>query len=95
MRCHFCGGTVPTAEKLFRSSLCPKCGKEVRICLHCTFYQPGAHWDCRETIPEPVTDKERANFCDYFRPKEDGPEKGKASTGEQDAKNKFNKLFGN
>lgn len=25
------------------------------------------HWDCRETVPEQVIDKERANFCDYFR----------------------------
>ena len=24
---------------------------------------------CREPIADPVTDKERANFCDYFKPR--------------------------
>jgi hypothetical protein len=24
---------------------------------------------CRETVAEEVKDKERANFCDYFKPK--------------------------
>jgi hypothetical protein len=26
---------------------------------------------CREPIAEEVKDKERANFCDYFKPRED------------------------
>ncbi|MEW5815455.1 MAG: hypothetical protein AB1798_08705 [Spirochaetota bacterium] len=38
----------------------------MKICLNCKFYEPGAYWDCRETIQEPVWDKERANFCEYF-----------------------------
>ncbi len=28
---------------------------------------PEAHYGCRESIDEPVWDKEKANFCDYFR----------------------------
>jgi hypothetical protein len=30
------------------------------------FYDPGAHYDCHETVDEPVRDKERANFCGSF-----------------------------
>jgi len=30
-------------------------------------YSPGSHWDCRESVGDQVTDKERANFCDWFR----------------------------
>lgn len=41
--------------------------RPLRCCKNCEFYAPGAHWDCRETVPEQVMDKERANFCDYFR----------------------------
>ena len=41
--------------------------RPLRCCKNCEFYAPGAHWDCRETVPEQVVDKERGNFCDYFR----------------------------
>ena len=33
------------------------------------FYSPGSHYDCRETVDDPVSDKERSNFCDSFRVK--------------------------
>jgi hypothetical protein len=32
----------------------------------CRFYRPGAHYDCAETVEYPVTDKGRANFCEWF-----------------------------
>ena len=62
--CYFCG--EKTEGPVYRNSLCPSCGRDLKICLNCKFYDPGAHWDCRETISEPVRDKDRANFCDYF-----------------------------
>jgi hypothetical protein len=46
--------------------LCTSCGKDLRVCKNCRFYLPGASNDCRETSAEPVKDKERANFCDWF-----------------------------
>lgn len=64
-RCYHCGAEIE--QRVYRSSLCPVCGKELKTCINCEFYSPGSHWDCRETIPEPVRDKERANFCDYFK----------------------------
>ncbi|GAB4369143.1 MAG: hypothetical protein Kow009_05820 [Spirochaetales bacterium] len=99
MNCHFCGTRIEDNTPIYRSSLCPTCGKELRICLNCRFYSPGSHWDCRETIQEPVFDKERANFCDYFKPasadkpsKTHDPQdqrKGKDSNGRE----RFNSLF--
>ncbi len=62
------------------------------MCLNCEFYAPGRQYDCRETIPEEVRDKDRANFCDYFRLKKNtkqGPEKDK----QDKAKDQFNALF--
>ena len=49
-----------------RSDVCPSCGADVRSCKNCRFYEPGAHYDCRENIDELVKDKERANFCGWF-----------------------------
>lgn len=66
--CHRCGYVFPDHFHINRTAECPECSAPVRVCKNCTFYEPGAHWDCRETIPEPVRDKERSNFCDYFRP---------------------------
>jgi hypothetical protein len=42
------------------------CGADTRACKNCSFYSPGAHYDCRETVDEAVRDKERANFCGNF-----------------------------
>lgn len=64
-QCYFCGATI-TEKKIYRTSLCLKCGHELKICYHCLFYSPGSPYDCRESIEEPVQDKARANFCDYF-----------------------------
>ena len=63
--CYFCG--TPIEPPVYRRSVCAHCGKELKICLNCEFYSPGSHWDCHETIPEPVRDKDKANFCDYFK----------------------------
>jgi len=65
--CHFCGAPLDQTVKVYRASTCPSCSKELKICLNCRFYSPGAHWECLESIPEPVADKERSNFCDYFQ----------------------------
>jgi hypothetical protein len=95
MKCHFCGTEVQE-EKIFRSSLCGSCGRELKICLNCKFYTPGAHWDCRETIAEAVGDKERANFCDYFSPADFGSAKTDPSSQKEarNARTQFDKLFG-
>jgi hypothetical protein len=45
---------------------CQNCGKDLRACKNCKFFLPGSRGDCHETSAEPVADKERANFCDWF-----------------------------
>ena len=54
-------------EKPARGDECPLCHADLHVCRACEFYESGAHNDCRESSAERVTDKERANFCDYFR----------------------------
>ena len=93
-------------EKPVRGDECPFCHADLHVCLACDFYESGAHNDCRESSAEFVNDKERGNFCDYFRvthrfavpePVEgqgphsaQGPQDDKASA----ARNAFNALFG-
>ena len=34
----------------------------------CEFFDPGVRRGCKEPVAEEVSDRERANFCGYFRP---------------------------
>lgn len=63
--CRKCGEKI-TEMDITRSSVCGTCGADLHSCVNCRFYSPGSHYDCRETVDEPVRDKERANFCGYF-----------------------------
>jgi len=65
--CSFCNADLTKIEQVYRSSKCPSCGNDLKICRNCKFYDPSAHWECRETITERVGDKDSANFCDFFR----------------------------
>ena len=54
--------------KIYRDDTCGQCGKSLRSCRNCLYYAPGRKYDCKEHIAEQVTDKESANYCDYFSP---------------------------
>ena len=56
---------------LRRLEECRKCGAELHVCKMCEWYSTAVAKHCRETIAEEVKDKERANFCDYFKPRPD------------------------
>ena len=85
-------------EKPARGDECPLCHADLHTCKACEFYESGSHNDCRETSAEFVSDKERGNFCDYFRPQKDSLIKSGNDTGGKSkadaAKDAFNALFG-
>ena len=85
-------------EKIARSDECPLCHADLHVCKMCDFYESGAHNDCRESSADMVTDKERSNFCDYFRPsKELVAGQGQGDAGKDKAaaaRDAFNALFG-
>ena len=92
MRCHACGTAVQVKEKIFRSDTCPSCGRPLRCCKNCLFFEPTANNQCRESQAEWVGDKQAANFCDYFRPRENGGGSASGSSSEQ-ARKKLEDLF--
>ncbi|MBN1413128.1 MAG: hypothetical protein JW969_19975 [Spirochaetales bacterium] len=90
--CYFCKTKLDDKLEIFRTTECPSCGKPLKICKACVFYSAGAHWDCHETIDEPVRDKEASNFCSYFKYSDKLDET--PAGGKNDAsKDAFNKLF--
>ena len=65
--CWACGEKLSSSQYQ-REGECPSCRKQTHVCRNCRFYEPGRPNDCQEPIAEPVRDKDRANFCDYFEP---------------------------
>ena len=65
-RCSFCEKEIEVDGTVIRSDTCPNCGRDLRCCVQCKFYDPGSYNECKEVSAERVVDKERANFCDYF-----------------------------
>ena len=68
MTCYRCGHEIEADHKIGREELCANCSAYVHCCLNCRFYDPLAHWQCKETEIEWVEDKTFGNFCDYFKP---------------------------
>jgi hypothetical protein len=50
-----------------RRDTCPSCMADLRNCKMCQFYDQKAYNECRESSADRVQDKEKANFCDYFK----------------------------
>ena len=93
--CWKCGETVDVSQKIYRTSECPVCGADMHCCRNCRFYTPGRQYDCRENIDEPVSDKERANFCDSFSVRADFENTGSSGGNEAgEARKAFDSLFG-
>lgn len=95
--CWKCKINTVDVNSISRSTECPVCHSDLHCCKNCSFYEVGSHYDCHETIDELVKDKEKANFCDFFKAKVYGSSSANsnsASDKAQDARDAFSKLFG-
>jgi len=64
--CWYCGSPITDPEPIGRSLRCQDCGKDLRACKNCRFFLSGTQGDCREANAQPQSEKDRANFCDWF-----------------------------
>ena len=70
---------------------CASCGVDLHACRQCLHHDPGAYNECREPNSERVSDRERANRCDWFAPNEAGA--GEASSARQTSLDALEDLF--
>lgn len=90
--CSKCKKELDITGTVGRRGTCPYCGADLRVCLNCRFYDPGAYNQCHEPQAERVVDKDRSNFCEYFVFKDTSV--GDAAQGRtSDAKSKLDSLF--
>jgi ribosomal protein L40E len=67
--CFRCGATLRSLPlPLSRQDQCPFCSVYLHVCMMCESFDPNVSNQCREDDAEPVHEKERANFCEWFRP---------------------------
>ncbi len=94
--CYKCSKKLTFSPPIARSEVCPHCGSDVRCCKNCNHFSVGSQYDCKEHVQELISDKERANFCDWFSLNATGSITNKDTfyTQVETAKNQFNSLFG-
>lgn len=94
LNCWKCGaGLDGLPVPLGRRDECPACGADLHVCRMCEFYDTSVAKSCREPIAEEVTDKERCNFCDYFRARPSAHDSAAAAAGDA-ARAELEALFG-
>ena len=64
--CHSCGATGVPADPVPRDATCTLCGADLRCCCNCRHWDVRCNNECKETEAEPVPDKARRNFCEWF-----------------------------
>jgi len=94
LQCWKCGSKL--GDILFpfsRYEECSVCKADQHVCLLCKEYDPNISDGCREDRADFVLDKEKANFCDYFKPKANAYRKKDDQQARQ-ARAKLAELFG-
>ncbi len=68
--CYRCGASLAALTlPLSRRDMCPSCSAHVHVCRLCINYDPQVIGQCLEDDAEEVLEKERVNFCDWFKPR--------------------------
>jgi hypothetical protein len=68
--CYACGKKLIIKEFIDRESICRYCQSYIHCCYNCKFYNLGVPDQCSESQADFVSDKSKANFCEYFALKE-------------------------
>ena len=88
--CWHCNNELVFEVKMGHRDNCPHCASDLHCCKNCQLYDPGAHNSCREPTSDYVPDKEKFNFCGWFKFIV-GPREGAGKVDE--AKAKLDALF--
>ena len=67
IRCVRCG--VEVATPYGYDNRCSKCGVETHTCGQCTYFDPGARFQCMQPVPERIAVKDAKNNCTLWEPR--------------------------
>ncbi len=68
-KCYKCNDILilEVGKDISRYENCTKCNASIRCCKMCQFYDTSSYNDCREPTADRIVEKEKANFCDFFK----------------------------
>ena len=78
-----------TAESISFRDECLQCRTDLHVCLNCIFYDEGKANRCREPQADYVKERDRANYCEYFRFRD----KGEKKSGKEEAARLWKDIF--
>ncbi len=90
--CFKCGRELEVDFEVGRGDTCIHCGTDLHVCLNCILHEENSRNQCREPLSLYVRDRERSNFCHFFKFKEGKPEVNSEDVAAQ-AKSKLDALF--
>jgi len=90
VKCGACGAKAPPHINL--DSSCENCNADLHACRQCTYFDPGARFECRKSIPARIVDKQARNTCELFAPRT-VVERETSSGPPKDARQAFANLF--
>lgn len=94
LQCYRCGASLAALSlPLSRQDECPGCGNYLHVCKMCQYYDANVPRQCREDGAEDVKEKDRLNFCDWFRPSREAFDPGRKQD-EDEARAALEALFG-
>jgi hypothetical protein len=68
-KCAVCGTEVRDLS-VDTETCCPSCGKPLRSCTNCSFFDTSKRFECRKPIERRIESKGKANDCKYYQPKQ-------------------------
>lgn len=90
-KCYNCSHELRAETDYGRQDTCLKCRASTHVCKNCLHYDTSRYNECAENIADRVVDKEKANFCDHFKPVD--PKGGAASDKREQLLNAAEALF--
>ncbi|MCE7902435.1 MAG: hypothetical protein DYH20_07200 [Gammaproteobacteria bacterium PRO9] len=94
LQCWRCGASLAGLSlPIGRTEECPGCHSQLHVCRMCQSYDPRVPKQCREDDAEEVRSKDRANFCDWFKPRA-GAFDSAGAAADQAARSAAEALFG-
>lgn len=69
INCYNCNTelNLKDGQNTSRTEECPKCYANIHSCKMCGFYDTTAYNDCRESSADRILEKDKPNFCDFFK----------------------------
>ena len=94
LQCWKCGIKLQEMRTPYsRYEECSACKADQHVCLMCKEYDPALSDACREDRADYVLEKDKANFCDFFKPRP-GAYQQKDDSQALEARARLAELFG-